>query len=177
MGIPRGYRTLTMELLILRHAIAFPRDAKRWPDDSDRPLTMEGVKRARRAAQGLKRIAKKPALVLTSPLVRARDTAGIFAQGAGWPKAVDTAALSPGASPDELFEALKRQPGKPECVAVVGHQPHLGRLLALCLRGDTRAEAFELRKSAVVCVRFEGSPRARQGVLEWLLSPRILRKL
>lgn len=166
-----------MELFILRHAIAFPRDAKRWPDDRARPLTMEGVKRARRAAAGLERIAKRPALVLTSPLVRARDTAGIFAQAAGWPKAVECAALSPGGSPEEVLEALRRQSGKAECVAVVGHQPHLGRLLALCLRGEARADAFELKKSAIVCVRFDGPPRASRGVLEWLLGPRILRKL
>lgn len=166
-----------MELLILRHAIAFPRDAKRWPDDSQRPLTMEGMKRARRAAAGLKRIAKKPALVLTSPFVRARDTAGIFAQAAGWPKPVESAALSPGASPNEVLDALRRQGGRTGSAAIVGHQPHLGRLLALCLGGDARSEAFELKKSAIVCVRFEGPVRAHQGVLEWLLAPRILREL
>jgi phosphohistidine phosphatase len=132
-----------MELLILRHAIAFPRDSKRWPDDAKRALTMEGAKRARRAAAGLKRMAKRPTLVLTSPLVRARDTAAILA----------------------------------ECVAVVGHQPHLGRLLALSLRGDTRGEAFELKKSAVACVHFDGSPSAHQGTLMALFPPKALREV
>lgn len=168
---------MTMDLLIVRHAIAFPRDAKRWPDDAKRTLTMEGVKRARRAATGLKRIAKRPELVLTSPLLRARDTAAIFAQAARWPEAVECAALSPGGSPDEVLDALRRQGGKAECAAVVGHQPHLGRLLALCLRGDARAEAFELKKSAVVCVRFEGPPRAHQGILTALFPPRSLREI
>lgn len=166
-----------MELLILRHGIAFPRDPKRWPDDSERPLTMEGVKRARRAAVGLKRIAQRPALVLTSPLVRARDTAAIFAQAAHWPEAIECAALSPAGSPEEVLEMLRRRGAKAECVAVVGHQPHLGRLLALCLRGDARSEAFELKKSAIVCLRFEGPPRARQAALAWALPPRILRKV
>ena len=166
-----------MQLLILRHAIAFPRDAKRWPDDGQRPLSMEGAKRARRAAAGLKSVVKRPALVLTSPLVRARDTAAIFAQGARWPKAVECDALSPAASPEGVLEALRRQGAKAECVAVVGHQPHLGRLLALCLRGEARPEAFELKKSAVVCMQFEGPPRAGQAVLTALLPPRILRSL
>ena len=168
---------MSVELLILRHAIAFPRDGKRWPDDTERPLTMEGVKRARRAAAGLKRIVTRPALVLTSPLVRARDTAAIFTQAAHWPQAKGSDALTPGASPEAVLEVLRRSGAQAECIAVVGHQPHLGRLLALCLRGDARAEAFELKKSAVVCVRFEGPPRARQGVLEWSLPPRILRTL
>ena len=168
---------MSVELLILRHAIAFPRDAKRWPDDTERPLTMEGVKRARRAAAGLKRIATRPTLVLTSPLVRARDTAAIFRQAARWPQAEHSDALTPGAPPEAVLEVLRRRGAKAGCVAVVGHQPHLGRLLALCLRGDARSEAFELKKGAVVCVRFEGTPRARQGVLTGLYQPRTLRRI
>jgi phosphohistidine phosphatase len=166
-----------MELLIVRHAVAFPRNAKRWPDDSDRPLTAEGAKRARRAAAGLKRVAARPALVLTSPLVRARDTAAILAQAARWPQAVECEALSPAGSPDEVLEALRHQGAKVNCVAVVGHQPHLGRLLALCVRGSARPGAFELKKSAVARVRFEGPARVGQGVLTWMLAPRVLRQL
>jgi phosphohistidine phosphatase len=166
-----------MELLVLRHAIAFPRDPKRWPDDGKRPLTLEGMKRARRAAAGLKGVAKRPELVLTSPLARARDTAAIFARAARWPDAVECEALAPGASPEELLGTVRRRAGKAECVAVVGHQPHLGRLVALCLKGETSPEAFELKKSGMVCLRFEGAPRARQGVLECSLPPRVLRKL
>lgn len=166
-----------MELLILRHAIAFPKDAKRWPDDGKRPLTVEGVKRARRAARGLKRFANRPSLVLTSPLVRASDTAAIFAQAARWPEARECKALSPRGSPEEVLEALRQQAGKSDCVAVVGHQPHLGHLLALCLRGNTRPEAFEVRKSAIVSLKFEGLPRAGQGVLIALYPPRALRRI
>ncbi len=168
---------MSLELLILRHAIAFPRNAKRWPADAERPLTAEGVRRARRAAAGLKRIAPGPSLVLTSPLIRARDTATIFTHAARWPKAVECEALAPGTDPEEMLETLRRHRGKAACIAVVGHQPHLGRLLALALQGNTRSEAFELKKSAVACLRFEGPPRAGQGVLAWLLAPRILRQL
>lgn len=168
---------MSLELLILRHAIAYPRDAKRWPEDSERPLTAEGVHRARRAATGLKRIAPRPDLVLTSPLVRARDTATVFAQVARWPKALECEALTPGRDPEETLEALRRQSAKAGCVAVVGHQPHLGRLLALCLRGEARAEAFELKKSAVACVRFEGAAAAHRGALSAFFPPRALRRI
>lgn len=166
-----------MELLILRHAIAFPTDAARWPDDTGRPLTVEGVKRARRAAAGLKRIAKRPALVLTSPLVRARETAMIFKRAAGWPEPVECEALAPGGALESVLETLRRRGAKADCIAIVGHQPHLGRLLALCLRGEARAEAFELRKNAVACLQFEGLPRAGRGVLTALIPPRALRKI
>jgi phosphohistidine phosphatase len=166
-----------MDLLLLRHAIAFPRDSKRWPDDRGRSLTPDGSKRARRAAAGLKRIAPRPTLVLSSPLARARDTAAIFTQTARWPKAVECEALSPGGSLEAVLEALRSLGGKAACAAVVGHQPHLGRLLALCVRGNAHPEAFELKKSAVACVRFAGPPHAGQGVLTALLPPRPLRKI
>ena len=166
-----------MDVFVLRHAIAFPRDAKRWPDDTQRTLTLEGVKRARRAAVGLKRMGNQPVLVLTSPLVRARATAAIFAESARWPEAVECTALSPAGNPEGVLEALRRQGAKAEHVAVVGHEPHLSRLLALSLRGDAHGEAFELKKCAIACLRFAGPPRAGQGVLRWLLTPRILRRL
>lgn len=165
-----------MELLVLRHAIAFPRDGGRWPDDAQRPLTPEGVRKARQAAAGLKRIAARPALVLTSPLVRARDTARIFAEGARWPEAVECEALSPAADPLELLAQLRSHDGKAGCIAIVGHQPHLGRLIALCLRGEARPEALELKKSAVACLEFAGPPRAGRGTLTSLLPPKALRK-
>src|SRR5581483_896815 len=57
-----------MELLIVRHAIAFERDRRRWPEDSERPLSPAGIRRARRAAAGLKELIAAPERVLTSPL-------------------------------------------------------------------------------------------------------------
>ncbi len=166
-----------MELLIVRHAIAYPRDAKRWPDDRERPLTAEGMRRAQRAAAGLKRVVKRPDVVLTSPLVRARETAKIFSQWAHWPQAMACDPLAPRGSLEEVLQALRRHGGKAGGIAVVGHQPDLGRLLAHCLRGDARAEAFELKKSAAACLRFEGPPSAHRAMLEWSLPPRILRQL
>src|SRR6202049_2164116 len=63
-----GQRPPAMELLIVRHAIAFERSATRWAADDERPLSPQGVERARQAAAGLKRGAERPARVLTSPL-------------------------------------------------------------------------------------------------------------
>lgn len=168
---------MSLQLLVVRHAIAFERNAKRWPDDTQRPLTAEGITRARQAAAGLRRIAGKPSLVFTSPLVRARDTAAIFAQAAGWPQAVECDALSPGGSPEAVLEALRRQRPSAARAAIVGHQPDLGLFLATCLRGGARAEAFEVKKCAIACLQFEGSPRAGGAALAWLLAPRILRQL
>jgi len=166
-----------MDLLIVRHAIAFERDARRWPDDGERPLTPEGTVRARKAAAGLKRVAERPRCVLSSPLVRAKQTAVILSEFAGWPKATECPALAPDSPPEEVFAALAAQ--KEKSVAIVGHQPGLGRLLAACLptrtRGSVNPKAFELKKMGVALISFSGTPRAGGGVLHWFVPPKILR--
>jgi phosphohistidine phosphatase len=162
-----------MELLVVRHAIAFERSARRWPDDAERPLSPQGVVRARKAALGLKRITEHPARVLVSPLRRAQQTAAILTQFAAWPEAVECAQLLPGTSPEGLLALLARSRGGR--IAVVGHQPDLGRLLAACLPGGVEAAAFEFRKMAVALLSFQGAARAGRGELIWLLPPRILR--
>jgi phosphohistidine phosphatase len=162
-----------MELLIVRHGIACERNAKRWPDDGERPLAARGMMRARRAAAGLRRLAPRPARVLVSPLERTRHTAAILAQFAGWPRAIPCPLLQPGASPEALLALLARSAD--QCVAVVGHQPDLGRLLALCVPGSAGGDAFELRKMGAALVGFAGAPRAGHGALVWLLPPALLR--
>ena len=162
-----------MELLIVRHAIAFERDRHRWRDDGARPLSPAGIRRARKAAAGLKEFSKTPDRVLTSPLIRARQTAQILTDVAGWPQAEEVPELSPGAPPLEVLALLGRNRGK--LVAVVGHQPGLGALLAACLLEDGRNLPIEMKKNAVACVSFEGSVRAGRAALKWLATPRMLR--
>ncbi|HKD53144.1 MAG TPA: histidine phosphatase family protein [Steroidobacteraceae bacterium] len=164
-----------MELLIVRHAIAFERDARRWPDDGERPLSPRGMMRARRAAVGLKRLGPRPLKVLSSPLERARQTAAILSQFAAWPRASLCPLLMPDSSPQELLALLGR--ARESCIAVVGHQPDLGRVLSACLPGSVGSAAFELRKMGVALVQFRGAARASHGELRWLLPPRVLRAL
>jgi phosphohistidine phosphatase len=166
-----------MDLLIVRHAIAFNRNSRRWRDDGERPLSPEGMARARKAAAGLKHIAERPQCLLSSPLMRAKQTATILTEFAGWPKATECAALAPDESPEEVFAALAAQ--KEKIVAIVGHQPALGRLLAASLPaqvlGGVNPEALELKKMGVALVSFNGTPKAGSGVLNWFVPPRILR--
>jgi phosphohistidine phosphatase len=164
-----------MELLVVRHAIAFERNAKRWPDDGERPLSPRGVARARKAAAGLKVIARPPARVLASPLRRTLQTAAILTEGAGWPTAVGCPELLPGAAPEALLRRLRRMPDK--CIALVGHEPGLGRLIAECLTGSARGKPFELKKLAAALLAFPGAARAGGAQLIWLAPPRMLRAL
>ena len=162
-----------MELLIVPHAIAFERDRHRWRDDGARPLSPAGIGRARKAAAGLKEFTKAPDRVLTSPLVRARQTAQILTDVAGWPEAVQALELSPQAPALAVLALLGKDRSK--VVAVVGHQPALGALLTACLLGDGEALPIEMKKNAVACVSFDGSPRAGRAALKWLATPRMLR--
>jgi len=164
-----------MQLLVVRHAIACVRNARRWPDDRERPLSSAGAQRAHRAARGLKQFAPRPGCVLTSPLTRARQTAAILHASAGWPAAVACAALAPGTSPRTVLAILRRR--KHAVIAVVGHQPDLGQLLAACLGGERAWVALELRKPAVACLGFAGGARAGGATLRWLVPPRLLRAL
>jgi phosphohistidine phosphatase len=162
-----------MELLIIRHAIAFERDRHRWRDDGERPLTALGMRRSRHAAAGLKAITKAPDRLLTSPLVRARQTAKILTETAGWPRAEEAPELLPGAAVQSVFTLLAKDRSKR--VALVGHQPDLGALLTACLLGNHSALPIDWKKNAVACVCFKGSARAGRAVLKWLATPRTLR--
>ena len=164
-----------MELLIVRHAIAFERDQHRWRNDGARPLSPAGIRRARKAAAGLKKFSKAPDRVLTSPLVRARQTAQILTDVAGWPQAVEAAELAPQQPALAVLTLLGKDRSK--LVAVVGHQPGLGALLTACLLGNGAALPIEMKKNAVACVSFAGSPRAGRAALKWLATPRMLRAI
>ena len=162
-----------MDLLIVRHASAFGRDPRRWPDDAARPLTAAGSRRARRAARGLGRLADRPARLWTSSFARARQTAAILSEVCGWPEALECPSLSPEVPVQALLEALQGESA--ERIAIVGHQPGLGRLIAHCLPGGIRPQAIELKKSGVALLSFEGMACAGGARLRWLLAPSVLR--
>jgi len=163
-----------VELLLLRHAIAFERNPRRWPDDGNRPLSPRGTERGRQAALGVRRLLKRPQRVLVSPLLRTRETAAILTRFAGWPRAAVCEQLRPGTPPEELLAELARV--RAPQVAVVGHEPDLSELLTICLGARSRG-AFALRKSGVAVVEFSGRPAAGRGRLVAFLPPKLLRAL
>ncbi len=162
-----------MELLIIRHAIAFERDRHRWADDALRPLSPVGVRRSRKAAAGIKELCKVPDRLLTSPLIRAKETAKILAEVAGWPRAEIAPELKPGEGPAAVLMLLAEDRSKR--IAIVGHQPDLSALLTACLIEDGRTLPIELKKNAVACLSFDGRARVGSAALKWLATPRLLR--
>jgi len=158
---------------LIRHAPAYERDRKRWPDDRERPLTAEGMKKFRQAAAGLERIVGTIECVLTSPLVRASQTAEILTSVTGWPRAIEAAELAPGRTPAQALALIRNQ--SVECLALVGHEPNLTDLLAVCIAGAGARVGCELKKGGVISLSFAALPRAGQGQLNWLVTPRTLR--
>jgi phosphohistidine phosphatase len=116
-----------MELYLVRHAEATPGD----PDEL-RPLSDEGREQARELGERLRADGVAPDVVLTSPLLRARQTGEALAQATGSRSETDVR-LAPGATAERLREAVA---GRGELVVVVGHQPDCGRIAAALGGGE-----------------------------------------
>ena len=157
-----------VELYLVRHAIAEERGPK-WPDDGKRPLSARGVARFREVVRGLRAVDVRVDVVLTSPLLRATQTADLLAAGLEPSPPVEIVEpLAPGVTPKALAGVLSR--AKRARIAVVGHEPDLGALAAH-LVGASRPLAF--RKGGVCRVDLDGP--GGPGRLAWFAPPRILR--
>lgn len=159
------------ELYLIRHAVAEERgDA--WPDDTKRPLSDDGAARMRKAARGLTRLGVTFDVILTSPLVRTRQTAEIVAAAFDVrPPIVAVESLAPNGSPPAVFGDLEKQ-ARRRRIALVGHEPAIGELAAR-LAGSRHPFAF--KKGAVCRIDVETLPPAGPGSLRWFLTTRILR--
>jgi phosphohistidine phosphatase len=119
-----------VQLVIVRHA-----DAASGEPDELRPLTPEGRETARALGQRLAEEGVRPDAVLTSPLLRARETAQELARPAGVEPEPDER-LAPGASAEDVRAAAQ---GRGEIVLVVGHQPDCSRIAAALTGGEEPA--------------------------------------
>ena len=161
-----------MKLLLVRHAAAVPGGTPGIPD-GDRPLTPKGKAKFTVAAKGLARIARRPDVLLTSPLPRARETADIAARAFKRIEPTIEPALAHG-SLDGIVAVLGAHPAG-ATVAIVGHEPTLSALLARLL-GAAHGERLAFKKGGAALVDLPDGPTG-QGVLLWFLKPKVLRAL
>jgi phosphohistidine phosphatase len=164
----------TRTLYLVRHAIA-AEPGEKWPDDAERPITHGGAARMREATKGLAALDVEPDVIVSSPLVRAVETAEILVKGLkSTPRLVTSPALSPGGSPGAVASALASV-AKGQSIAVVGHEPNLGEFAAWLI-GARRALPF--KKGGVCQIDLaEWPPVARGGTLIWMATPKMLRAL
>lgn len=154
-----------MDLILLRHGLA---EDSHPEGDFPRALVDKGREQARRAAKLLKGAGLLPEIVLTSPLVRARQTAEEFCQTAGMPGAVIQGWLACGMSPETAMTELTAYRDF-KTVAIVGHEPDFSELIQWILGAG--GGGVEVKKGAVACLRI--SPPAQHGVLRYLVPPKL----
>lgn len=160
-----------MELYILRHGIAVQRGTPGYPDD-DRPLTEEGIEKMKAAAKGIARIADGFDVIISSPLVRALDTAKITAKAVNYKdEIVITELLIPGASMKSLFNFI--QGFRKEKILIVGHEPQLGFISSKLIGSEDSVIVF--RKGGLCRIDISNLTTGPKGVLVWNLTPKQLR--
>jgi phosphohistidine phosphatase len=160
-----------MQLYLVRHAEAEELPAR--GGDAARRLTADGRREFSRVVIGLRRLEPELTRILTSPLVRARQTAEILQEQLPGPAPEDWVLLAPGGAPERLLLQL-RDAG--ETVALVGHEPGLGRLLSLAVAGRA-GDGTPMRKGGVARIDFDATPKPGAGRLVWMLTPKLLRRI
>lgn len=155
-----------MQLYFLRHGLAD------WPDwdvarDHERPLTDEGVAKMKAEAKAIKRLNLAPDAILSSPLVRARQTAEAVAEGLAM-NVIEEPALAPGFDLKRLRDVLRRYPDA-AALLIVGHEPDFSKAIAQLIGGGR----VVMKKGGLARVDLE-SLDPPDGELVWLLAPKVL---
>ena len=161
-----------MQLLLVRHAIAVERGSRGYSDDRARPLTPEGRKRMAEVAAGIAKLFT-PAEILTSPVLRARQTAEILAKVWRCP-VFELETLGTGDHPATLTAASRRGADN---VALVGHEPWMGELLSYLLTGDPGDIAAPFKKGGAAVVESFDGHTAGDWSLTWAMPPAALRRV
>ena len=165
-----------MNLYIVRHAIAIPRGTPGYDDDSQRPLTDAGRKKMKKIVDGLRQLDLELDAIVSSPYVRARDTAMILAKEFNMKNKVS---LSDSLIPPGNFESLIneiREKYDVENLALVGHEPMLSSLVSWLSTGNTAMKVV-LKKGGVAYLSSDNLYEQGRATLQWLLTPALIVEL
>jgi phosphohistidine phosphatase len=161
-----------MKLLLVRHAIALDRGT---PGVSDqlRPLTEEGIAKFKKTARGLGALVT-PDLILTSPILRAKQTAEILARQWNGVSVHESAPLGSGSR--ERFEEALTRVAKSAVIVAVGHEPFMSEWTADWL-GASDPAPFEFKKGGAALLEFEKDVADGAGRLVFFLAPKAVKDL
>ena len=157
-----------MDLYLIRHAEAFPLGEQGITDDAARPLTPHGIEQARLVAEGLQRKGVRVEILVSSPLVRARQTAEEMVRTWAAP-ALDihvTRHLAPNGKRRKLAVALAAL--RKDVLALIGHEPDLGQFAAWLV--GSRKVQIKFGKGGVAYLQSDGMPDKGSCTLEWLVT-------
>jgi phosphohistidine phosphatase len=162
-----------MNLYIIRHAIAVDEGTPEYEQDNERPLTDKGKKKMRQIAKGLRILGADFDLILSSPYVRARETAEILADV--FKIKADIAFsenLIPMGDPDQLIAEMNEKHSA-NSIAIVGHEPQLTSMVSLLVAENTSVD-ITLKKGGVCRLSADDFHHTHKATLEWLLTPSLL---
>ena len=162
-----------MDLLVLRHGEAGKRSP--LPGDFKRTLTPEGRQEIIDLSNGLKSLEIKLDYVLTSPLLRAKNTAEIVAKSLKYKgKIEELVSLKPEGSKLEFYSALSKLK-RDSLVLIVGHEPYLSEMISQAIsQSDCR---INLKKAGLARMRVLSILPKLKGDLRWLVTPKLLKKI
>ena len=162
-----------LELCFFRHGIAVDREDPSVTSDAERPLTEEGIRKTRAAAEGLKRFDAGFDTILTSPWLRASQTASILTEVLLLPAAEEMVELEGDRDATTLIAALAKRHGKR--TLLVGHEPLLSATIVHLLNSERGEWILELKKSGACLIAVDALPPRKPATLRWHLTPRQLR--
>ena len=166
-----------MNLHLLRHGVAEDLIPGGGMKDPLRRLTPEGIRKIKRVAKGMQIMEIELDVILTSPFLRAKETACLVANRYKMEKSVvEMEPLAADGNPKELIDHLRKQKKKWGNILLVGHEPYLSRLISLLISGDC-AIPITLKKGGLCLLSTKSLHYGRCATLEWLLTPGQNRKL
>ena len=161
-----------MNLYVLRHGLARERNGREYANDDERPLTAKGAKRMARQAKGLNALGLSMDVIVTSPLVRAVQTAEIVHGGLRKPgRLVTSGTLRPSEHPAALLEDLAAEYSSEDDVMVVGHEPYLSGLISVVVTGG-HVPVIRVKKGSLCKLVVPRPGNGRCGWIEWHLTAR-----
>jgi phosphohistidine phosphatase len=165
-----------MKIYLIRHSNAVEPGTPGYEDDSLRPLTEKGRDKMKDIASAFKKMDLKPNLIVSSPYVRARETAEILAKVLKYKQELifsDT--LVPTGNADEIIGEINEKYTVDELV-LVGHEPCISALIGTLTVGNPDL-AINIKNGGICCLSADDLHTDRKAVLEWLLTPKILSEL
>jgi len=161
-----------MKLYLVRHAIAENAGTAAYEDDSLRPLTDKGREKMKKIAGALKGIGISPDLLVSSPYVRASQTASILAKVLKYKEEIAYSnSLMPMGEADDMIGEINEKYSVDELM-LVGHEPNLSMLMSVLLAGNPDI-SINFKKGGVCCLSVDNLRYDRKAVLEWLITPKI----
>lgn len=165
-----------MKIYLIRHSNAVDPGTPGYEDDSQRPLTDKGRDKMKDIAYALKAMEVRPDRIVSSPYVRARETAEIVAKVLKYKQELSFSdSLVPEGSADQIIGEINEKFNVDELV-IVGHEPCLSGLVGTLIAGSPDL-AIDLKKGGICCLSADDLRMERKAVLEWLLTPKIMNEL